>query len=160
VPLVTPEECVIYEAQIRLPQNTRFEATSEENFCFNVLGTARSPWNKSAARIFAGLAIRQLVLPNNLEIFNAISKAFETYLESIIRRYKTSLKTAEDQARLHSKLSQHGRKYQVCLTLHIGSGINNYISAFPSSTIHFICFPTIAKSQLNVGATWCRWDVK
>ncbi|KAJ7185965.1 hypothetical protein C8R46DRAFT_881283 [Mycena filopes] len=114
VPLVTPEECAKYESDIRLPQHTRLEATSADNFRFDVLGTPRSSWNKSAARIFAALAIQQLVLPDNLEMFNAIVKAFETYLDAIIRRYKTSLKSIEQQAQIRSNLSRYGRKYQVC----------------------------------------------
>ena len=82
-PLVTLEEHAAYKGQILLPQNIRLEATSEDNFQFDVLGTPSSPWNKSAACVFAGLAIHHLVLPNNMEMFNAISKAFETYLYSI-----------------------------------------------------------------------------
>lgn len=115
IPLVTPEERASYEAQILLSQNSRLEATSEDNFRFDILGTRRSPWNKSAARIFAGLTIRQLVLPNNLEMFNAIVKAFQTYLHTVIRRYQMSLKTPEQQLSVRSKISQYGRKYQVQL---------------------------------------------
>ncbi|KAJ6543717.1 hypothetical protein DFH09DRAFT_838148, partial [Mycena vulgaris] len=90
----------------------------EDDFRFDVQGTARSAWNKSAARTFANISIQQLVLPNTLEMVNAIIKAFETYLEAIIRRYKVSLKTQDQQAQLKSKLSHHGRKYQVCLLFH------------------------------------------
>jgi hypothetical protein len=114
VPLVTPEECVAYEAKICLPQNVKLEATSADNFRFNVLQTSRSAWNKSAARVFATLAIDQLVLPDTYEMFNSITKAFETYLDTIIRRYKVSLKTSEQQTSLRSKQSHHSRKYQVC----------------------------------------------
>ncbi|KAJ7690148.1 hypothetical protein B0H14DRAFT_2652525 [Mycena olivaceomarginata] len=112
VPLVTREECALYEAQILLPHNSRLEATSKENFRFDVQGTPRSPWNKSAARVFSHLTIQQLGLPNSLEMFNAITKAFETYVDHIIRRYKLSLKTAEEQALERSKHSKYGRKYQ------------------------------------------------
>src|ERR1700743_1675183 len=115
VPLVTTEERVHYEAQILLPNNLRLQATSEDNFRFDVLGTPKSAWNKSAARIFAGLAIRQLILPNNLQMFNAISKAFQTYLYSIIRRYKISLKSAEQKAHIRSNFAHYGWKYQVCI---------------------------------------------
>ncbi|KAJ7872355.1 hypothetical protein B0H14DRAFT_2502796 [Mycena olivaceomarginata] len=113
VPLVTREECALYEAQILLPHNSRLEATSKENFRFDVQGTPRSPWNKSAARVFSHFTIQQLGLPNSLEMFNAITKAFETYVDHIIRRYKLSLKTAEEQALERSKHSKYGRKYQL-----------------------------------------------
>ncbi|KAJ7342317.1 hypothetical protein DFH08DRAFT_703827 [Mycena albidolilacea] len=112
VPLVTQEECALYEAQILLPHNSRLEATSKENFQFDVQGTPRPPWNKSAACVFSYLTIQQLGLLNSLEMFNAITKAFETYVDHIIRRYKLSLKTAEEQALEHSKHSKYGRKYR------------------------------------------------
>lgn len=119
VPLVTTEERTLYEVKILQPNNLRLQATSEDNFRFDILGTPKSAWNKSAARIFAGLAIRQLVLPNNLQMFNAISKAFETYLYSIIRRYKISLKSAEQKEHIRSNFAHYGRKYQVCLNFAI-----------------------------------------
>ncbi|KAF8154394.1 hypothetical protein K438DRAFT_1483961, partial [Mycena galopus ATCC 62051] len=83
------------------------------NFRFDILGTPRSTWNKSAARVFARLAIHQLVLPDNLQMFTAIVKAFETYMDRIIRRYKTSLKSDTAQAQSRSRLSKYGRKYQL-----------------------------------------------
>ncbi|KAK6997501.1 hypothetical protein R3P38DRAFT_2562009 [Favolaschia claudopus] len=113
IPLVTPEERTRYEKQIQLPQNSHLEATSETNFRFDVLGTNRSLWNKSAARVFADLTIRQLGLPNNIDMFQAIVKAFQTYLSTIIRRYKTSLKSADEQELVRSRVSKYGRKYQV-----------------------------------------------
>ncbi|KAJ7823315.1 hypothetical protein B0H14DRAFT_2518672 [Mycena olivaceomarginata] len=138
VPLVTREECALYEAQILLPHNSRLEATSKENFRFDVQGTPRSPWNKSAARVFSHLTIQQLGLPNSLEMFNAITKAFETYVDHIIRRYKLSLKTAEEQALEHSKHSKYGRKYQ-------NSERTQYIQLFHRRRFIGYLFPPLRK---------------
>lgn len=112
---MTSEERGEYEArasQPTLPGADR-EATSERNFRFDVCGTRSSPWNKSAARVFAGLAIRQLCLPNTISMHGSLRHAFSAHLERIIRRYKDSQKSLVEQRRLKSDGNRRTRKYQV-----------------------------------------------
>ncbi|KAJ7017000.1 hypothetical protein C8F04DRAFT_980230 [Mycena alexandri] len=89
------------------------EATSARYFRFDVLGTASSPWNKSAARVFAKLAIRQLSLPNSYEMVQAIKKAFTAHLRTIMRRYKLSLKSRPERMQMKSLGRRQARKYQL-----------------------------------------------
>jgi hypothetical protein len=113
VPNVPPEERHAYEHKIIQPQNIHLEAVSGQDFRFDILGTPSSPWNKSAARVFANLAIQQLCLPDTVEIFKAIRHGFTQYLDTIIRRYKVSLKTSSEIEALHAAKARHTRKYQV-----------------------------------------------
>ncbi|KAJ7128190.1 hypothetical protein C8R43DRAFT_887276, partial [Mycena crocata] len=83
------------------------------NFRFDVCGTQYSPWNKSAVRVFARLIIRKLHLPNTLEMFEAVRKAFSAHLGSIIKRYRLSLKTRAVQRRLRSLNRRRVRKDQL-----------------------------------------------
>ncbi|KAJ7041256.1 hypothetical protein C8F04DRAFT_1304069, partial [Mycena alexandri] len=89
------------------------EATSARYFRFDVLGTPSSPWNKSATRVFAKLAIRQLALPNSYEMVQAIMKAFTAHLCTIMRRYKLSLKSTPERIQIKSLGRRQARKYQL-----------------------------------------------
>ncbi|KAJ7101581.1 hypothetical protein C8R43DRAFT_907239 [Mycena crocata] len=111
LPTVLDEERDAYAEESVRPNNR--EATSEGNFRFDVLGTPNSPWNKSAARVFSELTIRQLCLPNTVEMFNAIKHAFTAHMETIMRRYKRSGLSKSEKAHLKSMLRRYSRKYQV-----------------------------------------------
>ncbi|KAJ6450339.1 hypothetical protein C8R47DRAFT_998918 [Mycena vitilis] len=89
------------------------EATSEDYFRFDVLGTPGSAWNKSAARVFADFTIRQLCLPNTVQMFQALQRAFKSHLETIIRRYKASLKPHAEHLLFQSLSRRQVRKYQL-----------------------------------------------
>ncbi|KAJ7716538.1 hypothetical protein B0H16DRAFT_1338941 [Mycena metata] len=95
VPAVSVEELSEFE------QDTR-EATTAHYFRFDVLGTPNSSWNKSAARVFAKSAIRQLALPNSYEMVQAIKKAFTAHLQRI---------------QIKSLGRRQARKYQVFVQL-------------------------------------------
>ncbi|KAJ7192142.1 hypothetical protein C8J57DRAFT_1109805 [Mycena rebaudengoi] len=109
VPNVPPEERHAYEHKIIQPQNIHLEAVSGQDFRFDILGTPSSPWNKSAARVFANLAIQQLCLPDTVEMFKAIRRGFTQYLDTIIRRYKVSLKTSSEIEALRAAKARHTR---------------------------------------------------
>jgi hypothetical protein len=115
VPAVTPEERAKYEEEALLPHNINKEATSEGFFRFDILGTPHSAWNKSAARVFADFTIRRLCLPNTTEMFQAVCQAFSAHLETIIRKYKVSLKPRAEQLRLQAHSRRRVRKYEVCV---------------------------------------------
>ncbi|KAJ7074937.1 hypothetical protein B0H15DRAFT_792452, partial [Mycena belliarum] len=95
------------------------QATSAENFRFDILAPRHSPWNNSAARVFAELTISQLCLPNTIEMFEAIRHAFTGHLDRITRRYKHSLKSKTQQAYLEAQGRRTSRKYQVLTFLFI-----------------------------------------
>ncbi|KAJ7444118.1 hypothetical protein B0H11DRAFT_1747655, partial [Mycena galericulata] len=82
-------------------------------FRFDIGSTRSSPWNKSAARVFADLTIRQLGLPNTVEMYEAIRHAFTAHLDTIIRRHKESLKPGPQQAQHKSKHRRQTRKYEL-----------------------------------------------
>ncbi|KAJ7202701.1 hypothetical protein C8J57DRAFT_1101892 [Mycena rebaudengoi] len=111
--MVPPTERQAYEEKTLQPPNIGLEAVSGSNFRYDVLGSPSSPWNKSAARVFANLAIDQLGLPNTSEMFEAIRQGFKKYLETIIRRYKASLLSSAVQKEKRSLKSRYTRKYQV-----------------------------------------------
>ncbi|KAJ7207660.1 hypothetical protein C8J57DRAFT_1098216 [Mycena rebaudengoi] len=113
VPTVPPAERQAYERKLEQPNNALPEAVSLNDFRFDVLGTPSSPWNKSAARVFADLAIQQLCLPNTIDMFNSIKHGFTIYLDTIIRKYKHSLNSAEVKSMMRSKKNRHTRKYQL-----------------------------------------------
>lgn len=112
-PSVSPDECHAYAAETLLPGNEDKEATSEDYFRFNICDTPRSPWNKSAARVFADLTIRQLGLSNTVEMFDALRHAFTSHLGTIIRRYKMSLMSRPQQAKKAATHRREVRKYEV-----------------------------------------------
>jgi hypothetical protein len=114
---VSSEERQEYEETILRPNNSNIEATSDQDFRFDLLGTRNSLWNKSAARVFADLAIRQLCLPNTVEMFEAIRHAFTAHLGRIIRRYKHSLKSKPEQLAEELRDRRRTRKYQVAHSL-------------------------------------------
>ncbi|KAJ7877686.1 hypothetical protein B0H13DRAFT_1570562, partial [Mycena leptocephala] len=82
-------------------------------FRFDILGTPHSAWNKSAARVFADFTIRRLCLPNTTEMFQAVCQAFSAHLETIIRKYKVSLKPRAEQLRLQAHSRRRVRKYEL-----------------------------------------------
>ncbi|KAJ7078370.1 hypothetical protein C8R43DRAFT_910409, partial [Mycena crocata] len=83
------------------------------NFRVDVMGTNRSQWNKSAARVFSEITIRRWHLPNTFQLFHAIYDAFSTHLETIIRRYKHSIMSKPDRLLRESADRRQTRKYQV-----------------------------------------------
>ncbi|KAJ7769593.1 hypothetical protein DFH07DRAFT_735937, partial [Mycena maculata] len=89
------------------------EATSEESFRFDVLGTPNSPWNKSAARVFAELAIRHFSFPNTVEQFDGIRHAFTAHLKTIRKRYQTSLASGPQRGQQKRLDRLQTRKYQL-----------------------------------------------
>ncbi|KAJ7898763.1 hypothetical protein B0H13DRAFT_1623025 [Mycena leptocephala] len=89
------------------------EATSGDYFRIDILGTPNSPWNKSAARVFTSFTIDQNSLPNTTEMFDAIRRAFTTHLETIIRRYKDSLKSQNERACRAALDRRQSRKYEL-----------------------------------------------
>ncbi|KAJ7430007.1 hypothetical protein B0H11DRAFT_1649308, partial [Mycena galericulata] len=89
------------------------EATTEADFRFDIEGSPNSPWNKSAARVFADFTIRQLCLPNTFDTFEALRRAFTSHLETIIRRYKKSLMSKREQRSLETVKRRQTRKYQL-----------------------------------------------
>ncbi|KAF8179249.1 hypothetical protein K438DRAFT_1977322 [Mycena galopus ATCC 62051] len=115
IPTVSVDERRGYEAIALLPStdNRLSEATSEDNFRFDVLGTRNSAWNKSAARVFADLTMRHLGLKQTYELFEALRHAFIGHLERIIRRYKRSQQSIAAQLELKSGDRQQTRKYQL-----------------------------------------------
>ncbi|KAJ6482357.1 hypothetical protein DFH09DRAFT_845427, partial [Mycena vulgaris] len=84
-----------------------------ENFRFDILGSRNSPWNKSAARVFADMTIHQLRLPNTVQMFDALRHAFAAHLERITRRYQLSQKSKMEQNHLQSLGRRQARKYQL-----------------------------------------------
>ncbi|KAJ7429043.1 hypothetical protein B0H11DRAFT_1770383 [Mycena galericulata] len=94
-----------------LPRRTRPEATSAHSFRYDVQGTPHSPWNKSAARVFADAVIQKNGLPNTVEMFDALQRAFTAHLETIIRRYRSSLKSPASRAHAKSIDRRQTRKY-------------------------------------------------
>ncbi|KAJ7233254.1 hypothetical protein C8J57DRAFT_1090726 [Mycena rebaudengoi] len=113
--MVSQVEAKTYKDRTSTPTNVDIgvEATSADDFRIDILGTQSSPWNKSAARVFADLAIQDLCLPNTHEMYQAIVHAFKAHLDTIIKRYKKSLKTSVERAVIASKGKRQTRKYQL-----------------------------------------------
>ncbi|KAK7008490.1 hypothetical protein R3P38DRAFT_2551435 [Favolaschia claudopus] len=113
VPAVSEEERKQYEEEVLLPLDHVIEATSPDYFRIDILGTPRSAWNKSAARVFTKWIIEQLGLPNTLETVKAIQSAFSTHVDTIIRKYKESLKSSAERIYLKMRSRRQTRKYQL-----------------------------------------------
>lgn len=116
--MVSADERLEYEAIVNQPMVDgipRAEATSEEDFKFDIEGTRHSPWNKSAGRVFARYAMREAGLPRTYETFQGLQNAFTSHLDTIIRRYKKSQKPLPIQLQAQSKLRRQSRQYQVLL---------------------------------------------
>ncbi|KAJ6562035.1 hypothetical protein B0H19DRAFT_873242, partial [Mycena capillaripes] len=96
-------------------------------FRFDVLGTSHSAWNKSAARVFADFTIRQLCLPNTVEMFGALSRAFSAHLATIIRRYRLSLKPRAEQLHIKIQSRRQTRKYQRRYLAYMFKSLNRHI---------------------------------
>ncbi|KAJ7223832.1 hypothetical protein C8J57DRAFT_1391461 [Mycena rebaudengoi] len=86
------------------------EAVTIENFRIDVVGTPRSEWNKSVARVFAKDFIRKLELPNTYAMFMAVDKAFATYMKNIRAKYRLAQTSAENQARVERQDRRDSRK--------------------------------------------------
>ncbi|KAF9487921.1 hypothetical protein BDN71DRAFT_1513500 [Pleurotus eryngii] len=71
----------------------------EENFRYDLLGTPRSPWNQSAARVFA-VAFRRWAQAD-LD-HTATMDAFFTWIKSLKQNYKKSQLNAAEQGRAQS----------------------------------------------------------
>lgn len=112
---VTKEDRVDYEDA--WASGSREEATSPENFRFDILGTPKSLWNKSAARVFAKSMIDCYGWSDTIELFDGICHAFTAHLETIIRAYKRSLESPEWRARHEADDRRRSRKYQVLASL-------------------------------------------
>ncbi|KAF8208472.1 hypothetical protein K438DRAFT_1961078 [Mycena galopus ATCC 62051] len=121
VSMVSADERLRYEAMVEQPivdGIPRAEATSEEDFKFDLEGTRNSPWNKSAGRVFARIAMREAGLPCTYETLNCLQRAFTSHLDTIIRRYKNSQKPLPIQLQEKSKIRRQSRQYQLFLRRH------------------------------------------
>jgi hypothetical protein len=116
--MVSADERLRYETIVKQPMVDgipRSEATTEEDFKFDVEGTRNSPWNKSAGRVFTQIAMREVGLPRTYETLNSLQHAFTSHLDTIIRRYKNSQKPLPIQLQAKSKTRRQNRQYQVSL---------------------------------------------
>lgn len=142
VPSVASEERQAYEERASIPGHA--EATSGEYFRFDVRGTPHSPWNQSAARVFADHVIYTACLTNTVNVFEGLRRGFATHLETIIRRYRKSLmflRDPEGHKRLVNKARRQTRKYQVTSSV-LPETTNAYscIPALPSPAIYCLGF--------------------
>ncbi|KAF7436045.1 hypothetical protein PC9H_002871 [Pleurotus ostreatus] len=79
----------------------------EDNFRYDLLGTPRSPWNQSAARVFA-VAFRRWAQAD-LD-HTATTDAFFTWIKSLKQNYKKSQLNAAEQGRAQSLARRKTRK--------------------------------------------------
>lgn len=91
----------------------REEAMTEEDFRIDVLGSPKSPWNQSAARVFTRFFIDENDFPPTLEVHTAIRNAVTAHIETIIRRYKQSHKSQPERLLYRSMDRRQSRKYKV-----------------------------------------------
>ncbi|KAJ7650503.1 hypothetical protein FB45DRAFT_731454 [Roridomyces roridus] len=88
---------------------------SEQNFRIDVRGTRASAWNKSAARVFAPIVMRNEGYRDTHETRHLILSAFTAHMDTLIRRFRHLNKSKEEQESLESQARRRSRKYQVYL---------------------------------------------
>lgn len=154
VPAVSLEERAQFQRDALLPNNVGLEATSEGYFRFDILDTPRSPWNRSAARVFADFTIHQLCLPNTVEMFGALLHAFTAHLETIIRRYKRSLRPPGELVQAKTRSRRRTRKYQVRSYLWLRVTANTGLAISPT-TLFGVHVQPLTKTQGHARASWC-----
>ncbi|KAJ7021351.1 hypothetical protein C8F04DRAFT_959921 [Mycena alexandri] len=86
---------------------------TEEDFRIDVLGSPKSPWNQSAARVFTRFFIDENDFPPTLEVHTAIRNAVTAHIETIIRRYKQSHKSQPERLLYRSMDRRQSRKYKL-----------------------------------------------
>lgn len=93
---------------------------SAENFKIDLLGNPRSPWNKSAAAVFAKdfISYHAAIPDNDADIFDEVMNVFLTRVKSLHLAYRDRLKSQELKNKIRQRARRNGRKYSVCfLTL-------------------------------------------
>lgn len=130
----------------------------EDNFRYDLLGTPRSPWNQSAARVFA-VAFRRWAQAD-LD-HTATTDAFFTWIKSLKQNYKKSQLNAAEQGRAQSLARRKTRKRAVCQFSLADYPLSNY---YMSSVVSFTAgssptTPPPTASCRHHAAFGTRWHV-
>ncbi|KAJ7650511.1 hypothetical protein FB45DRAFT_696104, partial [Roridomyces roridus] len=83
------------------------------NFRIDIRGTRGSAWNKSAARVFAPIVMRNEGYPDTYETRHLILSAFTTHMDTLIWRFRHLNTSEEAQDLVESQARRRSRKYQV-----------------------------------------------
>jgi hypothetical protein len=88
------------------------------HFRIDLLGTARSPWNKSAAKVFSEDFVRHHGLEPTTALIEDIEDAFHTRIKSLKEKSKRHHLNAAQSHQETRKDRQHVRKSTVIITSH------------------------------------------
>lgn len=107
VPQVTPEQAAAFSAGWKTSSGTTCDpCCTESNFRFDILGKPKSPWNKSAGRVFTTSFAKHYQISK--PYFPGIIEAFHTRVKSLKADYKRHIQSV----RQRSATSGASRRYQ------------------------------------------------
>lgn len=104
-------ELTSYEASPE--ERTRPEAMTESTFKYDITARPTSAWNRSAARVFAPIVIRNNNLPVTFDMRDKVEHAFSSHLERIFRRRQDAEKDQEYRDRQASRARRQTRRNSV-----------------------------------------------